>query len=72
MNRTTVTWRDSFTFSGWVDVDFARSMTYSVIQTTGYVVHEDDDVLVIVQSTSNTDNVLNTLAIPKCCIVKRK
>jgi hypothetical protein len=66
-----VTWVDSSGAGHWMDADFAASKVRAgPIYTVGYVLREDDEEIVLVQSLDfDNDNVGHTLAIPKVAVL---
>ena len=60
-----ITWKDSHAIYGWHELE---DLTPSLIVSTGYILKEDDDYIVIVSSNSDSGNHFTALSIPRGCI----
>lgn len=74
MKKIEVEWLDSEILSSWQSYDAADNFSKAdivVCRSTGYLFLEDERVVVLVQSY-NSDNVSEMIKIPKFSIRKRK
>ena len=67
-----VEWMDSFGRSGWAPLESLRAERPSKVVSVGFVLRENDEAVLIVQSLSDHDNGDNSIVIPKVAITKMR
>ncbi len=70
-----VTWLDARAEEAWIDIDEAKEQRLYTCVSIGYLLHEDEDKLIIIQSQALNQNTIAGLSvIPKSGIqsVKNK
>lgn len=66
-----IEWLDSATKGGWNHHDnYQEEAQTSLCKSVGYVLKDNKDMIVLVQTQSVTQNVTDSIAVPKGCIVK--
>jgi len=69
-----VTWVDSTTYPGWQGLDKAWTALPYEIQSTGFIIRNDDTFLTLAMSLSDHDTgemgALDTLVLPKGCVMR--
>ena len=69
-----VEWIDSSASSGWQSCEDAAKIEPDPCMSVGFVIHETDDHLTLLQSVTNRksgkDHADHVLAIPKCSITR--
>ena len=68
-NARTVRWIDSAIAPNWQDRDLEDYKPIKV-KTVGYVVREDEEVIVLAQGIADNGDFLNVVIIPKVSILK--
>ena len=74
MEMLRVEWWDAVASNGWESADDTKAnVSLHKIETVGFLVHEDDDCLVLAGSRSwDDDETNNRMAIPKRWIINRE
>ena len=74
MQKVEIFWVDSnFGGNDWIPIHAASKLGVSLCQSTGYIIDEDDDRIVIATSIeSQEEYCAGILIIPIVCIVSRK
>jgi hypothetical protein len=64
-------WQDSTALDGWQNVPIPDT-SIIVIETTGYLIEDNDDRFVIAHSVSSANHCTGVIAIPKVAIIKHR
>jgi hypothetical protein len=75
--RLVVTWRDAYSVDEWTDLKAAEPIEDHVVETSGYLVKEDDRYLMLAPTISHEPSdgswtIACVMAIPKGCIISQK
>jgi len=69
-----VTWVDSTTYSGWTDLDTAYRAVSHEVQSTGFILRNDDIFLTLAMSLSEHEGeglgTLDIMVLPKGCVMR--
>ena len=66
-----VEWEDASSVSGWRDASELIDDKKYIVKTVGYAVQDDDDYVILVQNF-DTNNVSNSMKIPRAYIKSSK
>lgn len=75
--RVTVCWLDAFSEDGWVDHDDAEVVARHEVVTTGWIIREDVEYVVVAGTVSPDPRrrgnwqVSGAMGIPKGCVLRR-
>ena len=67
MTKRTIKWRDANSYSGWWDIEDVKPLNAI---TTGYVVKETKEFIVIASTIAENGQVNGVISIPKIWIIK--
>ena len=67
---TLVRWRDNCHSVGWKDAGTVDTRVIE-IESVGYLIHEDNDIIVVAQSVSDDNDCNDRLTILKICVLER-
>lgn len=67
MKLRTIKWRDANSYSGWWDIEDIKPLN---VKSTGYVVKETKNYIVLAGSVAENGQINNAISIPKRWIIK--
>ena len=68
--RVTVKWLDTFTLDSWLGLDDVKLITPLECATTGYVISQTEEHIVLVQTIGSNRKCFGTVAIPRPMIIE--